>query len=105
MLLLYPAASGARSITSVGVGQGADGSVRTPYSRSDCRNIGFSMNDGVLSEWLVQDGCQAVEGQPLFSLESDKSVQEVEAPASGTLKIVAQVGEVYPVGTVLAEII
>jgi len=49
MLLLYPAASGARSITSVGVGQGADGSVRTPYSRSDCRNIGFSMNDGIVT--------------------------------------------------------
>ena len=67
--------------------------------------IGFSMNEGILVEWLVADGGQAVEGEPLYALESDKSVQEVEAPASGTLKIVAQVGEVYPVGTVLAEII
>jgi pyruvate/2-oxoglutarate dehydrogenase complex dihydrolipoamide acyltransferase (E2) component len=32
-------------------------------------------------------------------------VQEVESPASGTLRIVAQIGEVYPVGTVLAEIV
>lgn len=66
--------------------------------------IGFSMNEGTLSEWLVQDGGQAVEGQPLFSLESDKSTNEVDSPASGTLKILAQVGETYEVGTVLAII-
>ena len=34
--------------------------------------IGFSMNEGQVAEWLVPDGGQAVEGQPLFSLESDK---------------------------------
>jgi pyruvate/2-oxoglutarate dehydrogenase complex dihydrolipoamide acyltransferase (E2) component len=67
--------------------------------------LGFSMNEGTLAEWLFADGAAVTEGQALYALESDKSVQEVEAPASGTLKIVAQVGEVYPVGTVLAEII
>jgi pyruvate/2-oxoglutarate dehydrogenase complex dihydrolipoamide acyltransferase (E2) component len=67
--------------------------------------LGFSMNEGTLAEWLLADGATVTEGQALYALESDKSVQEVEAPASGTLKIVAQVGEVYPVGTVLAEII
>lgn len=66
--------------------------------------LGFSMNEGMLSEWLVEDGASVSEGQPLFALESEKSVQEVEAPASGTLKIIAQPGEIYPVGTVLAEI-
>ena len=66
--------------------------------------IGFSMNEGQIAEWLVPDGGQAVEGQPLFSLESDKSTNEVDSPATGTLKILAQVGEMYEVGTVLAEI-
>jgi pyruvate/2-oxoglutarate dehydrogenase complex dihydrolipoamide acyltransferase (E2) component len=66
--------------------------------------IGFSMNEGVLAEWLVPDGSQGVEGTPLFSLESDKSTNEVESPASGTLKIVAEIGETYEVGTVLAII-
>ena len=64
--------------------------------------IGFSMNEGVLSEWLVADGGQAVEGEPLFSLESDKSTNEVESPATGTLKILKEAGETYEVGTVLA---
>lgn len=66
--------------------------------------IGFSMNEGVLAEWLVPDGGQAIEGQPLYALESDKSTQEVESPASGTLRIIAQVGESYEVGTVLGRI-
>lgn len=66
--------------------------------------IGFSMNEGVLAEWLVEDGGKAVEGQPLYALESEKSTQEVESPASGTLKIIAQIGETYAVGTVLATI-
>ncbi|MCP3725735.1 lipoyl domain-containing protein [Paraburkholderia sp. CNPSo 3272] len=67
--------------------------------------LGFSMNEGTLAEWLAQDGATVNEGQILYALESDKSIQEVESPASGTLRIVAQVGEVYPVGTLLAEIV
>jgi pyruvate/2-oxoglutarate dehydrogenase complex dihydrolipoamide acyltransferase (E2) component len=67
--------------------------------------IGFSMNEGTLSEWMVADGETVTEGQLLYALESDKSVQEIEAPASGVLKIVAAAGEVYQVGDVLAEIV
>ncbi|UXC93614.1 MULTISPECIES: biotin/lipoyl-containing protein [Sphingobium] len=66
--------------------------------------IGFSMNEGTLAEWLVEDGGQAVEGQPLYALESEKSTQEVESPASGTLRIIAQIGETYEVGALLATI-
>lgn len=67
--------------------------------------IGFSMSEGMLSEWLVADGAAVTEGQLLYALESDKSVQEIEAPASGTLKIISAAGETYEVGTVLAEIV
>lgn len=67
--------------------------------------LGFSMNEGTLSEWLVADGASVAEGDLLYALESEKSVQEIEAPASGTLRIIAQVGETYEVGTLLAEII
>jgi pyruvate/2-oxoglutarate dehydrogenase complex dihydrolipoamide acyltransferase (E2) component len=60
--------------------------------------IGFSMNEGQV------DGDAIREGQPLYSLEADKSTNEVEAPASGKLRIVAQVGETFEVGTVLGYI-
>ncbi|KPF93661.1 dihydrolipoamide acyltransferase [Novosphingobium sp. AAP83] len=66
--------------------------------------LGFSMNEGQIAEWLVQDGAQVNEGDPLFLLEADKSTNEVEAPASGTLSIQAVVGETYEVGTVIAYI-
>ena len=67
--------------------------------------LGFSMNEGSLSQWLIADGAAVKEGEPLYALESEKSVQEIESPASGTLKILVQPGEVYPVGTVLGEIL
>lgn len=66
--------------------------------------LGFSMTEAQIAEWLVPDGAQVAEGQPLYSLEADKSTNEVEAPASGTLRIIAQVGEIYEVGTVLGTI-
>lgn len=66
--------------------------------------IGFAMNEGEVKEWLIQDGQAVTAGQPLFLLEAEKSANEVEAPASGTLKILKQAGEVYEVGTVLGVI-
>lgn len=67
--------------------------------------IGFSTQEGKLVEFLVTDGAAVKEGAPLYTLELDKSVQEVEAPASGTLKICAAIGETYAVGTLIAEIL
>jgi hypothetical protein len=50
------------------------------------------MNDAALSQWLVADGAQVRQGEPLFSIESDKSIEEIPSPASGTLKIIAKPG-------------
>lgn len=66
--------------------------------------VGFSMTEGILAEWLVADGDHVTEGQIIFALESDKSTQEVESPATGTIRISAAVGETYPVGHVLGSI-
>lgn len=66
--------------------------------------LGFSMNEGTITEWLVADGATVKEGEPLFSLESEKSVNEIEAPASGTVRILKPAGETFEVGTVIGEI-
>lgn len=66
--------------------------------------IGFSMNEGQVAEWIVHDGQPVIEGQPLFVLEAEKSTNEVEAPASGTLRILLPAGAVYAVGAVLGVI-
>ena len=66
--------------------------------------IGFSMTEGVLAEWLVETGATIKEGDPLFSIESDKSTNEVEAPAYGVLTVIGQAGETYEVGSVIGTI-
>ena len=66
--------------------------------------IGFSMNEGQIAEWLFGDGEEVTEGEALFLLEADKSTNEVEAPASGILRIVGVEGETYEVGTVIGTI-
>lgn len=66
--------------------------------------IGFSMNEGQIAEWLFGDGEEVVEGEALYLLEADKSTNEVEAPASGVLRIIGVEGETYEVGTVIGTI-
>ena len=67
--------------------------------------LGFSMDEGRLLSWLVADGDTVAQGAPLYELEGDKAVEEVEAPAAGRLKIIAAPDQVYPVGTVLGELL
>ena len=66
--------------------------------------LGFSMEEGVVAEWLIADGGAVKEGEMLYLLESDKSAQEIESPATGVLKILKPAGESYAAGTVLGEI-
>ena len=65
----------------------------------------MAMTEGVLAEWLVADGAQVKEGDPIYTLETGKAVQEIQAPASGRLLHKAQAGETYPVGTDIGEIV
>ena len=49
--------------------------------------LGWTMETGTFAGWLKKDGEAVEEGAPLFSLDSDKALQEVEAMASGILRI------------------
>jgi pyruvate/2-oxoglutarate dehydrogenase complex dihydrolipoamide acyltransferase (E2) component len=64
----------------------------------------MAMTEGVLSEWLVADGAQVKEGDLIYTLETGKAVQEIQAPVSGKLTQRAQPGVNYPVGTDIGEI-
>ena len=66
--------------------------------------LDMSMVEGTVGEWLVANGDQVAEGQPLYMLEADKATEEIVATASGTLSIVVPAGETHPTGTLLAEI-
>lgn len=47
--------------------------------------FGLTMNDGILKRFLKQPGEAVAEGEPLFEVETEKVLNEVPAPASGTL--------------------
>ena len=64
----------------------------------------MSTTEGTLAEWLVEDGELVEAGQPIYCLETDKAVQEIEAPESGRLTPKAAAGATYPVGTEIGVI-
>jgi pyruvate/2-oxoglutarate dehydrogenase complex dihydrolipoamide acyltransferase (E2) component len=66
--------------------------------------IGFSMSEGTLGNWMVADGESVQEGQLIYTLESEKAVEEIQAPASGRLRIIGQPGTIYQVGDKVAII-
>ena len=66
--------------------------------------LGFTMDEGELNQWLIEDGARVEAGQPLFLLEAEKSANEVEAPASGVLRILKPAGAMYSVGEIIGQI-
>ncbi len=67
--------------------------------------LGFSMTEGTLVRWEIEDGGTVAAGQLLYILETDKVENEIEAPASGVLRQIAAEGDTLPVGAPLAEIV
>jgi pyruvate dehydrogenase E2 component (dihydrolipoamide acetyltransferase) len=49
--------------------------------------LGWTMEEGVFRGWCVKDGETIRQGEPLFTLETDKALQEVEAVEEGILRI------------------
>ncbi len=70
--------------------------------------LGWEMEEAVFVEWLKKEGEPVNEGEPLFVLESDKAVQEVEAIDSGILRISPSgpsQGDTVPVGAILGYLV
>lgn len=66
---------------------------------------GLTMTSGTVTGWSRQEGDPVAEGAPLLTVETEKAVDDVEAPASGILrKIVAEVGSEVPVMGAVAVI-
>jgi pyruvate/2-oxoglutarate dehydrogenase complex dihydrolipoamide acyltransferase (E2) component len=65
----------------------------------------MAMTEGGLAQWLVEDGAQVNEGDPIYVLETEKAAQEIAAPAAGKLVQKVAAGQIYPVGTDIGEIV
>ena len=66
--------------------------------------VGMHMMEAEISEWLVVDGAFCEAGEPIANIETDKVEQEIPAPTSGYLRIVAGEGDIAPVGAVIGLI-
>ena len=63
-----------------------------------------AISEATLVDTLVDEGGQAVEGQPLFTIATEKVESEVVAGASGTVHWTGQLEEVYDVGAEIGTI-
>ncbi|MEI7922700.1 MAG: dihydrolipoamide acetyltransferase family protein [Planctomycetota bacterium] len=70
--------------------------------------LGWSMEEGKFISWLKKPGDLVSVGEPLFELEGEKSLQEIESVEAGILYIPAdapQPGEIVPVGGLLGYLL
>ncbi len=67
--------------------------------------LGLTMETGLVSSWLKKEGETVVKGENLFEIETDKIVNVVESPCTGTLlKILVGEGIEVKVLTLLAVV-
>ncbi|MEF8915395.1 biotin/lipoyl-containing protein, partial [Natronomonas sp.] len=65
-------------------------------------DVGEGLTEAEIVNWLVEPGDTVSEDQPVAEVETDKAVVEVPAPVNGTVReILAEEGEMVPVGTVI----
>ena len=70
--------------------------------------LGWSMEEGKFISWLKKPGDLVSVGEPLFELEGEKSLQEIESVEAGILYIPADAplpGEIVPVGGLLGYLL
>ncbi|HEY2074301.1 MAG TPA: dihydrolipoamide acetyltransferase family protein [Gaiellaceae bacterium] len=68
-------------------------------------DLGEGLTEGEVARWLVAEGQEIAEDDPLVEIATDKTTVEIPSPAGGTVsKILVGEGEVVPVGTVLVVI-
>ena len=68
-------------------------------------DLGEGLTEGEIARWLVAEGDEIVEDDPLVEIQTDKTTVEIPSPAQGKVaRILVQEGEVVPVGTVLVVI-
>jgi len=68
-------------------------------------DLGEGLTEGEIARWLVAEGQELAEDDPLVEIATDKTTVEIPSPAAGTVsKILVQEGAVVPVGTVLVVI-
>jgi pyruvate/2-oxoglutarate dehydrogenase complex dihydrolipoamide acyltransferase (E2) component len=68
-------------------------------------DLGEGLTEGEIARWLVSEGQEVAEDDPLVEIQTDKATVEIPSPYAGTvLRILIAEGEITPVGTELVVI-
>jgi pyruvate dehydrogenase E2 component (dihydrolipoamide acetyltransferase) len=68
-------------------------------------DLGEGLTEGEIARWLVQEGQEIAEDDPLVEVQTDKTTVEIPSPAAGKVaSILVEEGKVVPVGTILVVI-
>jgi pyruvate/2-oxoglutarate dehydrogenase complex dihydrolipoamide acyltransferase (E2) component len=68
-------------------------------------DLGEGLTEGEIARWLVEEGQEIAEDDPLVEIATDKTTVEIPSPAAGKVsQILVSEGDVVPVGTVLVVI-
>jgi pyruvate dehydrogenase E2 component (dihydrolipoamide acetyltransferase) len=68
-------------------------------------DLGEGLTEGEVARWLVSEGQEVAEDDPLVEVQTDKATVDIPSPFAGTvLRILVAEGEVAPVGAVLVVI-
>jgi len=68
-------------------------------------DLGEGLTEGEVARWLVSEGDEVAEDQPLVEIQTDKTTVEIPSPAAGKVAhILVEEGKVVPVGTILVVI-
>ena len=68
-------------------------------------DLGEGLTEGEIARWLVAEGQDIAEDDPLVEIQTDKTTVEIPSPAAGKVaRILAAEGDVVPVGTVIVVI-
>jgi pyruvate/2-oxoglutarate dehydrogenase complex dihydrolipoamide acyltransferase (E2) component len=68
-------------------------------------DLGEGLTEGEIARWLVSEGQEVAEDDPLVEIQTDKTTVEIPSPAAGKVtRILVDEGKVVPVGTVLVVI-
>ena len=65
---------------------------------------GDAVTEVQLVEWNVKNGDQVKEGDVLYSIESEKALIEVTAPAAGTIEVLQEAGSFLAVGELIGNL-
>jgi len=68
-------------------------------------DLGEGLTEGEVARWLVAEGQEIREDEPLVEIQTDKATVEIPSPFAGTvLRILVAEGELAPVGATLVVI-